>query len=356
MKSAKIIKIIFFIFCIVITVFSFYVYKSIFSYILLSLLFVYLVNPVVNMIEGIGVSRTIAILIFYTVFFLSLIFFGTILFPLILKQVKNFAITYNNFVSQQNLDLDQLPYIANLQQVYESLKNLLPFLDLDGIKDMFVEKSNNFFDQLPNMIFNISTNLVRIFSYIISLPIISFFLLKDHELLKKKFYNLVPNRYFELVILIIEKIDSTIGIYLRAIFIQMLIIATLSSIVLTALDIKFGVLIGLFAGILNVIPYLGPFAGIILAGATVILTGKPISLFVWTVLGMWGVQLIDNALVYPLVMGKNTNLHPVVIILTVLAGGLTFGLLGMLSAVPLVYLMTGLISVVYKNLKLFEII
>jgi len=356
MKSGKIIRIFFSIFIVLIVVFSFYVYKSIFSYILLSLLFVYLVNPLVNQIENIGISRTIAIFIFYAIFFMTLIFAGTILIPLLLTQIRNFALTYSNFVSQQNLDLDQLPYVANLQLWFDKIKNLFPFIDLDTLKDLVLHKLNDVFEKIPNIIIGYSSNLIKIFSYFLSLPIISFFLLKDQHLLKKKFYSMIPNRYFELVILIIERIDKTMGIYLRAIFVQMLIIATLSSLVLSALGIKFGILIGVFAGILNIVPYLGPLAGILMAGSTVILTGKPLSLFVWTVLGMWAVQLIDNAIVYPLVMGKNTELHPIIIILTVLAGGLTFGLLGMLFGVPIVYLTTGLLTVIYKNLKQFKII
>lgn len=356
MKSGKLIKLIFNIVIVLMIIFAFFVYKSILSYMLLSLLFVYLVNPIIIQIENIGINKTLSIFIFYGIFFLTLIFVGTIFFPLLIKQISSFAITYSNFISQQNLDLEQLPYIANLQLWFDKLKDLLPFIDLVALKDLLIVRLKDFFDELPNIILSYSSNLIKIFSYLLSLPIISFFLLKDQNKLKKSFYLLIPNRYFELVILIIEKIDNTIGIYLRALFMQSFIIAVLSTSVLTILGIKFGVLIGVLAGILNIIPYLGPLSGIILAGSTVILTGEPISLFMWTVLGMWGVQLIDNAIVYPLIMGKNTDLHPIVIILTVLAGGLTFGVLGMLFGVPVVYLTTGLLSVIYKNLKQFEII
>jgi predicted PurR-regulated permease PerM len=101
---------------------------------------------------------------------------------------------------------------------------------------------------------------------------------------------------------------------------------------------------------------MGPLIGIILGVVTVILTGGSGNLIFFTILGMWCVQIIDNAFVYPLVMGKTTNLHPIIIVLTVTAGGISFGLFGMLLAVPTLFLIVTLFQVLYKNLKQFEII
>lgn len=356
MNTDKLIKIIFYFFITLIFVFGLTFFRTVFSYLLISLIFVFLVNPLVTSIENLGVQRTHAVLIFFTLFFLNLFLAGTILLPMVLRQLESFALTYSNFINQKNLDFNQLPYVANIQTLFDNVKNLFPFIDFDSIREILVEKSNNLIGKIPNLIITYSTNIVRIFSYMVSVPIISFFILKDQSLIRQKFFSIIPNRYFELSIVIIHKVNKSIGFYFRAIFVQMFIIATLSSVILSILGIKFGILIGVLAGVINVIPYLGPLVGIVLAGTTVILTGGPMSLVIWTVLGMWGVQLIDNAIVYPLVMGKNTNLHPVIIILTVIAGGLTFGLLGMLVSVPVVFLTTGLVKELFKNLKEFEII
>jgi predicted PurR-regulated permease PerM len=68
------------------------------------------------------------------------------------------------------------------------------------------------------------------------------------------------------------------------------------------------------------------------------------------------VQILDNAVIYPTVMGKNTKMHPIIIILTVIAGGIAFGLFGMMIAVPTLFLIKELVRLLYKNLKQFEII
>ena len=167
---------------------------------------------------------------------------------------------------------------------------------------------------------------------------------------------MIPNKYFEITIIILDNIKDTIGTYIRAIFTEMIILATLASIILSCLGIKFAILIGILTGVLNVIPYLGPFTGFVLGALTVIFTGGSTQLLLLTLLCMWLLNTLDNTVIYPLVMGKNTNIHPAIVILSVLAGGLTFGLIGMLLAVPTVFLVTTTITLLYKNLKQFEII
>ena len=355
-RSNKSIKFSFYLITAVILCFCTYFYKSVIPHFLLSILFISFCSPFVNSIEQLGVKRFWAVLIFYAIFFFSLFLIGSLILPVLIKQFKSLAQTYSNFINQENLDIYQLPYLVNIQNIIENIQNLFPFIDFESIKNSFFESSNVVIQRIPNMILSQTGNALKVFSFIFTVPIVSFFILTDYIFLKKKVYSMIPNRYFEISIIIIDKIKGTIGIYLRALLIECTIVGVLATIVLSILGVKFGVLIGIFAGITNVIPYLGPLMGIVLGGVTVLLTGGSTSLFIWTVLGMWGVQLIDNTLIYPLVMGKNTNIHPVFVILSIVAGGLTFGLLGMLLAVPLVFLISVVFILLYKSLKQFEFI
>ncbi|MCL2063833.1 MAG: AI-2E family transporter [Candidatus Cloacimonetes bacterium] len=336
--------------------FGTFFYKNVMVHFILSLLFVFLVNPLVNSIEQLGVPRTLAVLIFYLIFFFSLFMLGTVLMPVLVRQIKSFAQIYINFINQENPDVATLPYLANLQTIINNIQNLFPFIDFESIRDGFFEKSNDLLSRIPDMLLAYSGNVFRIFGYLFAVPILGFFILKDKVFLKKKIYSFIPNKYFEISVIIIDKIKGTIGIYLRALFIECSIVGIMAMIVLTALGVPFGIFIGFFAGVTNVIPYLGPLMGILLGGLTVILTGGSTTLLLWTILGMWGVQLIDNAFVYPLVMGKNTNIHPVLVILSIVAGGISFGLIGMLLAVPTVFLVTVILTLLYKSLKQFEFI
>jgi predicted PurR-regulated permease PerM len=356
-QNNKAFKIIYIVFTAIVVCFGFYFYKSILSYLIIALFFVTIFNPLINLIERLGIKRTWAVLIFYVIFFLNIILLANVFIPKLLEQIKNFTAILMNFLNQEKLEsTDQLTYLAKIQGIYEQLKALLPFVDFDNIKSNFLDKTISLVGKIPDLIISYSGNVFKIITYLISVPIISFFILKDQIFLKKKIYSLIPNKYFEISIIIIDKVKDTIGTYLRALLIEMCILSTLASIILSVLGIRFAILIGILSGVLNVIPYLGPFTGFVLGGLTVMLTGGSTTLLVLTLICMFGLNTMDNTIIYPLVMGNKTKIHPAVIILSVLAGGITFGLLGMLLAVPSVFLATGVLTLLYKSLKQFEII
>jgi predicted PurR-regulated permease PerM len=355
-QKSKVIKIAFTILTLCIVAYAFYFYKSVISYLIFALLFTFIFNPFVTLIENLGIKRVLAVGIFYIIFFLNLFLLGSIFIPIIIRQINSFSQTYLNFVSQTNLSLEQIPQLQNINAGWEELKALFPFIDFDNLKNMAIDRSISVIEKIPNIILAYSSNVFKIVTYLITVPIISFFLLKDHVLIKNKLYAMIPNKYFEITLIIVEKINSTMGNYIRALLTEMAIVISMHCIVLTAMGIRFSILLGFIAGIMNVIPYVGPVFAVALAALTIIFTGGPVKLLFFTVFAMWCVQTIDNGFIYPLVMGKTTNIHPVIILFTVLAGGLSFGLLGMLVAVPTVFLVSTMLKVLYKNLKQFEII
>jgi len=355
-KKNRLAKAIYLLIALTITAFAVYFYQSVLTYFLLAALFSFIFNPLVSLIENLGIKRVFAVLIFYIIFFLNVYLLGSLFIPIIVKQINSFGTMYSNFIKQPDSDINQFKYLANISDIWENIKELFPFIDFDNVKAMLLEKSLVFIEKIPNIIISYSSNVFRLFSYMAFVPIISFFLLKDHIHLKNSIFSLIPNKYFEITLIIFDKINVTVGKYLRALIIQTSIILTLDCIVLTLVGVRFGLLVGFIAGILNMIPFLGPLIGIILGALTVVLTGGSAKMIIWTILGMWCVQLIDNSVVYPTIMGRNTNMPPVVIVLTVIAGSMTYGVLGMLLAVPTVFLTKELIRVVYKNLKQFDIL
>lgn len=354
--SLNAVKLGFIVLCLALGVLSVYFYKNIISYVMISLIFVYFFNPVVGLFENLGISRLLAVLLLYVLIFSGLFFIAYFLIPILFRQLLSMATAFNDFISMKNLEIMQLPYLANLQSILEKLQQWFPFIDLGSIINKFKQLSNDFVKDIPSYLITYSGNIVNFLSYFITVPVISFFILKDQIYFRKSLFEMVPNRYFELVVLIIDKIDKTIGNYLRTLLIEVIIVGFMTSVVLSLLGVKYGILIGVMAGLFNAIPYLGPLSGVILACISVILTGKPMSTMIYTIFGMWGVQLIDNNVIYPLVMSKGTEIHPLYILLTVIAGGVTFGVIGMFVSVPALYLIRGVMQVLYKNLKDFEII
>jgi len=354
--NSKLIKAIFYLIISFIVLVGLYFYQSSLSFLLFSLLFGFLFNPLIVIIEKLGLKRTTAVLLFYSIFFVVITFMVIIFIPILLKQVESLTYIYIKFINDPNYDYHQLSFMVNLENIYVKAQEVFPFIDFDNYRISLLNKLSVFLSGIPGSLISYSGNVVRVFLYLLSVPVISFFLLKDRIYLWKTIYSWVPNRYFEMSIIIVEKIKNTIGTYLRALLIETFFVAILCSTILTILGVKYGIVIGCIAGLLNVIPYLGPFFGFIVGGLTVIFTGGSTTLFIATLAGMIGANLVDNSLIYPIVMGSKTKIHPSVIILTVLAGGFSFGIIGMLLAVPILFLTTTLLKVLYKSLKDFELL
>ena len=153
-----------------------------------------------------------------------------------------------------------------------------------------------------------------------------------------------------------DKIDETVGRFLRAMLLEVIAVSIMTSVALTIAGVPYAVLIGITAGVANIIPYIGPWMGAALAVLTVLITGKPLSMMIYAALAMYLVQVLDNNFVYPVVVGKTIRMHPLIVLVTVLAGGWFGGIIWMLFSVPLVYIVYSLVRELYINLKQFRLI
>ena len=122
------------------------------------------------------------------------------------------------------------------------------------------------------------------------------------------------------------------------------------------LDVRYFIIIGIFAGLSNMIPYVGPMAGAVTAIMVVLLNGGGSQQVALVAAAFTIIQLSDNVLVQPLVVAKNVDVHPLVIIFAVIIGGQFFGILGMLLAVP-VFAMIKVVSIeLYINIRKYNLL
>lgn len=168
--------------------------------------------------------------------------------------------------------------------------------------------------------------------------VLSIYLIKDSE-----YFASLWNKLFTLMFgnsttgskinEILWIIDDTFKKYIKGQLLEAAIVGVLSAAVLYIVGIDYALMIGIIAGICNMIPYIGPLAGTVLAVIMALLSGEPI-LALWAIVGMLGVQQVDNNLLAPKIIGDSVGLHPVFIMLAILIGGSLGGLVGMLTAVP----------------------
>jgi len=169
---------------------------------------------------------------------------------------------------------------------------------------------------------------------LVLVPFLLFFILKDGPTLRKSFIAWAPNRYFEFVLNLLHKMYRQLGNYLRGKLVTTLVVAALSTVALWLLDVDSYLILGVVAGLANLIPYLGPVFATVLAVAVSMLGGAPLRTGLAIIAAFIVVQLIDNLVLNPLVVARNVKLHPVTVLLVVLIGGKFFGVLGMLLAIP----------------------
>ncbi|MFA7057336.1 MAG: AI-2E family transporter [Candidatus Cloacimonadales bacterium] len=250
----------------------------------------------------------------------------------------------------------EIPILAQVIDYVNFIDDKLTFVDITDEFKKVVEGLKEEIVQVPMIVISNVKKIASTFAFVFMIPLISFFILKDKNLFSKMFNRFIPNRFFELYITITHKISELVSSFLRALLIEIFIVAVLTAIVLTIIGVNYSILIGLLAGFANMVPYFGPFFGVVFAIGSVILTGQDISMIFYVIFGMWGVQIIDNNIVYPIVIGKSTNIHPLYVFLTVVAGGTMFGVLGMIISVPVVYIVTEISKEMYSSLKKYDII
>ena len=182
---------------------------------------------------------------------------------------------------------------------------------------------------------------------------LTFFLLNSGSQMKKAFIQIVPNRFFEPALVLIQGLDQQLGDYLRSRLIQTIIISIIAAIGYWILGLRFALLIGIIAGLANLIPYIGPFIGAIPA-IIVVFLGSHFGLG-WSLLAViiltLVIQIIDNALITPLIIGKSVELGPVTTIVVVLLGEQLLGLMGLLMAVPIAAMCKLIIEEVWTEFK-----
>ena len=285
-------------------------------------LMAYLLDPLAVRLEARGMSRGWASV---AVFGGLLILIGVplvLFFPALIDQVTGL---------QAGLDLEVASEV--LEDIERWLgERLAPLgvvrLDLkERVATLATEHVDDIVGFVPGVL-GVATQFVIV-------PVIAFFLLKDGRRFRRAFISAVPNRYFEFTLNALRKADAQLGGYLRGQLLAAFIVGLLATVALWLIGVEYYFLVGAAAGIANLIPFLGPFIGGVIAITISAVTTGGLDQVIPIVIAFSVIQLIDNLGSQPLLLSRNVELHPLVILLVLLMAGELFGLLGLLLAVPM---------------------
>lgn len=295
-----------------------------------SMLLAWMGDPVVGRLQARGLSRNSAVGLVFTLMVLALIVLVLILVPLIQEQVSVLAQqvpTYIEWVVRTGL-----PWV----QAKTGL-NVTTWLDPDYLLEMLKRNwkgASGIATQVLTYVTHSGFAVLGWFANLVLIPFITYFFLRDWDTLVARIAGLVPRGRIGTVSKLAKESDSVLGSFLRGQFLVMLAMGVFYAIGLWGVGLDVGVLIGVLAGLLTFVPYIGP--------TTVLLGGSAAALMQfgdWQhlvgVLAVWGVgQVLESYVLTPKLVGDRVGLSPVTVVFSVMAGGTLFGFLGMLLALP----------------------
>jgi predicted PurR-regulated permease PerM len=285
----------------------------------------YLGDPMANRLERLGIGRTLAVSIVFIVLILVIVATLLLVVPLIARQIENLVLNFPHYVEwcrdvalpwvQVKLHLDPAAFdtdrlMAEVKSHIGSIGSVLGKLSRSGLG-----------------VAAWLTNLVLI-------PVVWFYLLRDWDRLVAWIDSMLPRSVEPTVAHLARESDAVLGAFVRGQLLVMLALAIYYGSALTVVGISVGPLIGMIAGLLSFVPYLGFITGFAAAIiASLVQHGD------WThlllVVGVFVIgQLLEGYVLVPRLVGEKIGLHPVAVIFAVLAGGYLFGFLGVLLALP----------------------
>ena len=289
--------------------------------IIVAALLAYVLDPLASFFESRGMSRTTATISI----FLLLIVIVSISYILFLPVLSEEISALKGGFSSEKAEV----VISRFENF---LVSNLSFL---GVKELnLLSRIHGITSRIGEWMFTHVLDAASIIVSIILIPFIVFFLMKDGRKIKKEFVSIVPNRYFEFSLYLLHKINIQVGNYLRGQVLDATIVGILATGALWLLGIKYFLIIGLFAGIANIIPYFGPITGAIIAIIVSVLQTGDFHLASYVIVAFIIIKLIDDTIVLPMVMSKSVHISPLTVLLAIMIGGQLFGILGMLLSIP----------------------
>ncbi|MGQ9608682.1 MAG: AI-2E family transporter [bacterium] len=319
----------------------------------------YIVSPAVRFFEKRGLNRLLVVGLLYIIFVAVIVISAIIFLPMIGEELGTLQYNIQNSLSDPEL---AKTISDNIDAFQEKLSEIFPQIQQIDLKSQInIEKGisgaaswiMNYIGQLMKAITTYSGKVILIGVAIFLIPFITFFLLKDGKLIKQALLAIVPARYTKTTQELFQIIDHQIGRFIRGKIAESIILSILTIIGLRILNIKYYLVIGSVAGFANLIPYIGP-VGIAIPPILLAIYQYGILHAIITGIFLSTLQIIDNMILVPFIVGKSVDLHPIVTVFVVFVGGQILGLLGMVAAVPIASILISIFQAVYNEFKSFS--
>lgn len=305
-----------------------YTISSVLLPFLVAFILAYLCNPLVERLYSWCLPRALSVFIVFIFILFVVLFFFVLIIPVLHKQIILF--------------IDNIPLIKAWL-----INNLIPWVKIhiafnkDFDFNYFVNvifnalpSSNTILSDLWNFTSKSGMAIIAVITNIILIPVLFFYFLIDWHKLILQLQNLLPQKNKSKLIIIVKQSGSALSAFLRGQLLVMLYLGIIYSVGLSIVGLKVAIFIGIIAGILSFVPYLGFITGILLALLFTTIQFYDWQHLFWVIVIFVGGQTLESFVLTPYLVGDRVGLHPAAVIFAVLVGGKLFGFVGVLLAVP----------------------
>ena len=306
----------------------FYLLSPVLMPFFIAALLAYLGDPIVDKLEAKKLSRSLSVTIVYAVLLIAGLLLILVLVPLLTAQVGALVKRIPEYLAI--FQSTTIPWLASYGFPIE-------IFDVNSIKQTFTQYWTNV-SQVASSLFSYMTRsglaILQWLTNLVLIPVLTFYLLRDWDEIVSRFRELLPRRSAKQFIALSHECDEMLSAFIRGQLMVMLALAIIYTIGLGLIGLELALLLGVIAGIVSFVPYLGLIVGIALSGVAAYFQFNE-WLPVLMVAGVFGVaQLIEGMILTPRFVGERIGLHPVAVLFAVMAGAQLFGFMGVLLALP----------------------
>ncbi len=304
-------------------------------------LLAYLGDPLVDRLEALGLSRTLSVVLVFFGMTLIMVLALLLLVPLLQQQIAQLIQVLPDYIAW--ISNNVVPWLEEKVGISHEQLNLAAlsawisehWSTAGGVAVNVLEYASRSGGMLLGWLANI-----------VLIPVVGFYLLRDWDNFVAGIDHLLPRKLEPDIAHIAREADEMLAAFLRGQLTVMVALGVIYGVGLALIGLKFALLIGLLAGLVSFVPYLGFIVGVVVAGVAMLMQTHDI----WQllpVLAVFGVgQMIEGMLLTPLLVGDRIGLHPVAVIFAILAGGQLFGFVGVLLALPV----AAVLAVIVRDL------
>ena len=315
-------------------------------------LLAYLGDPLADYLERFKVSRSLSVLIVFVSLFLFISLMVLLLLPMLEYQISYLFKSIPGYL--EILQTEWMPAVMARLGIEAAA------VDLESIKKLIQQHYAESGGLLMTVFASIKDSGLALMAWLANLvliPVVTFYLLRDWDIIIARLDELLPRQYHAVIVKLVSESDDVLASFMRGQFLVMLSLSAIYATGLWFVDLELALLIGVMAGLVSFVPYLGFILGIIAASIAMLLQTHELSQL-WPVIAVFGIgQMLEGMVLTPMLVGDRIGLHPVAVIFAVLAGAQLFGFVGVLLALPVAAVLAVLLRhahAQYKNSVIFD--